>query len=74
MACQQEVATMLTVSEIAQRLKVSPETIRRWLRSGQLHGVHLSDRAGWRVPASEIDRFLAQRAGQHGTHADENGR
>jgi len=70
---RQEVA-MLTVPEIARQLRVSQETIRRWLRTGQLHGVHLGDRAGWRVPASEIDRFLAQRAGQHGAHADENGR
>jgi excisionase family DNA binding protein len=51
---------MLTVSEVADRLRLKPETVRRWLRSGKLRGVSLgSDSAGWRVPQSEVERLLA---------------
>ena len=37
---------------------VSRETVRRWLRSGEMKGTLLGDRAGWRIPASEIERKL----------------
>jgi excisionase family DNA binding protein len=51
---------MLTVSEVADTLRLKPETVRRWLRSGKLRGVSLgSDSASWRVPQSEVERLLA---------------
>jgi excisionase family DNA binding protein len=50
---------MLTVAEVAARLKVPPATIRRWLRAKQLHGVMLGGtKLGYRIPASELERFL----------------
>jgi excisionase family DNA binding protein len=53
----------LTVEEAAARLKLHPETIRRWIRSGRMRGALLgSDRAGYRVPASEVELRLR---GQH---------
>ena len=48
----------LTTNEVAQALKVTPETVKRWLRSGELRGSILSDRGGWRVKRSEVDRFM----------------
>jgi len=49
----------LTVVEVAQRLKVTEETVRRWLRSGKLHGKKLGPtKAGYRVASSEVDRLL----------------
>lgn len=48
---------MLTVAEVAKRLKVNVETVRRWLRSGRVKGVPLGDRAGWRIPKSELQRL-----------------
>ena len=50
---------MLTVAEAAQRLRINPETIRVWLRSGKLRG-HMpgGDRIGYRIPESEIRRVL----------------
>jgi excisionase family DNA binding protein len=49
----------LTVPEVAERLKISPLTVRQWLREGKLKGVRLGGpRAGWRIPASEVDRLL----------------
>ena len=50
----------LTVRQAAERLQVTEATVRRWLRTGQMRGTYLSDRAGWRIPASEVRRVLAE--------------
>jgi excisionase family DNA binding protein len=50
---------LLTVDEVARRLKLHPETVRRWIRAGKLRAIRLgSDRAGLRIRASEIQRLL----------------
>ena len=50
---------LLKVHEVAQRLRVGPETVRRWLRSGKLRGSKISPtRGGYRIPESEIARLL----------------
>ena len=50
---------LLTVPEVAQRIRVSPELVRRWLRDGRLRGVRLGGtRLGWRIPDDEVERFL----------------
>ncbi len=51
----------LTVAEIAERVKVNPETVKRWLRGGELRGSILGDRAGWRVSEDELRRFMEAR-------------
>ena len=48
----------LTVDEVARRLKVHPESVRRWLKAGRLRGHLISRRAGWRIRAGEVDRFV----------------
>jgi excisionase family DNA binding protein len=49
----------MTVAEVAKELRVSEETVRRWLRSKRLHGVLVGgDRAGYRIPTDELERFL----------------
>jgi excisionase family DNA binding protein len=50
---------LLLVPEVARRVRVSEETVRRWLRSGALRGFQLATgRGGWRIPATEVDRLL----------------
>ena len=50
---------LLTVIEAAERLRLNPETIRRWLRDGRLSRVWLgSDKAGWRISERDLDAFL----------------
>ncbi len=46
----------LTPEELARALRVDPETVRRWLREGQVRG----QKAGrlWRVPWEEGVRLL----------------
>jgi len=50
-----------TVEEIVDTLRVHEQTVRRWLKQGELHGVLLGRKAGWRIRASEFERFLAER-------------
>jgi len=50
----------LTVTEVAGKLRISPYTVRRWLRDGKLKGKMMGgDRGGYRVSASEVNRFMA---------------
>lgn len=51
--------TWWTVDEIAARLKVHEQTVRRWLRRGALRGYLLSDQAGWRVRERDLLAYLA---------------
>jgi excisionase family DNA binding protein len=52
---------LLTVREVAEQIRSSPETVRRWLRQGKLHGFRPGGtKLGYRVPESELQRFLAE--------------
>jgi excisionase family DNA binding protein len=51
---------MLKVPEVAERLRVTEETVRRWLRSGKIKGKRLgSTKAGYRIPESQVERMLS---------------
>lgn len=51
---------LLTVNEVADRLRVHVESVRRWIRQGKMSGSMMGgDRGGYRIPESEIERFLA---------------
>jgi excisionase family DNA binding protein len=57
---------LLTVREVAERLKVHEETVRRWLGTGNLKGYRPGGKkTGWRIPDSELDRFV--KAGSEGS-------
>jgi excisionase family DNA binding protein len=48
--------TYLTPEEIAERLKVVPRTVYRWLTTGSLRGVKLG--RIWRVDPTDLQNFL----------------
>lgn len=51
---------MLTVDEVADAMRVNPETVRRWIRSGQLRGVRMATGRGggaYKIPESELVRL-----------------
>ncbi|MBV9582873.1 MAG: helix-turn-helix domain-containing protein [Chloroflexi bacterium] len=51
---------LLTVQEVAERVRSSPETVRRWIRRGTLRAVRPGgNKLGYRVPESELRRFTA---------------
>jgi excisionase family DNA binding protein len=52
---------LLTVANVADRLQVNAETVRRWLRSGDMEGILLGDKAGYRVAEAALRQFLEKR-------------
>jgi excisionase family DNA binding protein len=54
---------LLTVKEVAERLRANPQTVRRWLREGKLGGVMPGgEKLGYRIPESEVRRLLQGKA------------
>ncbi len=49
-------AVLLTVGEVANRLKCHPQTVRRWIWSGKLGHVKVGGLV--RIPAEEVRRLL----------------
>ncbi|HEX8600782.1 MAG TPA: helix-turn-helix domain-containing protein [Chloroflexia bacterium] len=52
---------VLTVEEVAQRLRLNPFTIRRLLREGVLRGSKVGKRQ-WRVQVRDLEAYLGQRS------------
>jgi excisionase family DNA binding protein len=54
---------LLTVEEVTRILKVHEETVRRWIRNGELPARLLgSARGGYRIRRSDLDRFIDEKA------------
>lgn len=52
----------LTVTEVAEYLQVTEETVRRWIRRSELPALNLGGpRAGYRVYPSDLERFIRDR-------------
>lgn len=50
---------LMSTAEAADRLGVSPRTIARWIKAGELRGVRLGRRL-FRVPESEVLQIIAE--------------
>src|SRR5690348_10938764 len=60
--CRMTDEPALRLKDVAERLDLHPETVRRLLASGQLRGYRPGGtKAGWRVRKSELDRFIEAR-------------
>ena len=60
----------LSVEEVAEKLKVTDETVRRWIRARKLPVLDLGGpRAGYRIRRTDLERFLNQRFGEVGKAA-----
>ena len=63
-------ADWMTVKAVADLLSVDEETVRRWIRSGDLPVLSLgSARSGYRIRRDELERFIADRYGPIGKAA-----
>ena len=51
----------LTVQEICDYLKVSDQTVRRWIKAGALPATNLGGKAGYRVRSADLEAFLEER-------------
>lgn len=61
---------LLTVDQVAERLKVNEQSVRRWLREGKLKGVAFGGRTGWRISEDDLQAFLDTRRFGQGTGED----
>jgi excisionase family DNA binding protein len=52
---------LYTVEEVASRLAVHPETVRKWIKNGQLRATNLGGRAGYRISRTALEQFLRER-------------
>jgi excisionase family DNA binding protein len=54
----------LTVRDITQELKVHEESVRRWIRSGDLPAILLgSNKGGYRIRRADLDRLIEEKFG-----------
>jgi excisionase family DNA binding protein len=53
--------TLLTVQQVADQLNVHPDTVRQWIRSGELEAIDLGGRAGFRISETALDKFIRER-------------
>ncbi len=61
----QQTDELLTVREVARRLRVDDTTVRRWIKHGTLEAVslpHVGKRQAYRVRQSTINSLLSQPA------------
>ena len=52
---------LLSTRRVAEQLDVSPRTVAKWLRDGELRGVKLYPGQNWRVEEAELVRFIESR-------------
>jgi excisionase family DNA binding protein/PAS domain S-box-containing protein len=62
LAARQTEGSWYTVDEVADFLQVTDETVRRWVRKGELPALNLGGpRAGYRVYPTDLERFINDR-------------
>jgi excisionase family DNA binding protein len=64
---------LLTVSEVAEILRVDDTTVRRWVKQGVLEAVvlpHLNERQAYRIKRATLDKLLGDSGSGNGTQAD----
>lgn len=50
----------LTLEDIAERLKVSVSTVRRWVKSGDLKALKVGNRGQYRISSEDLEDFLIE--------------
>ena len=53
---------MLTVADIAGRIGAHEQTVRGWIKSGELKGHKFGTRIGYRIRLGDYEDFLRRRA------------
>lgn len=59
---------LLTVDDAAKKVKVHPETIRGWIRSGELPAVDIGGK--YRIYPEDLDAFLKRRKTTRGKESN----
>jgi len=56
--------------EIAELLSVDEQTVRKWLRTGEMTGVVLGNKSGWRVTGFDVIAFWNARSAGTGKEGE----
>ncbi len=60
---EQRRAELMTVPEVAEYFRVNEETVRRWIRAGELPVLNLGRKAGYRIRRNDLESFMERRYG-----------
>lgn len=52
---------LMTLSEVAKLIRVSPLTIKRWGKRGWLDAIRINSRGDRRYLAEDVDKLLSKR-------------
>jgi excisionase family DNA binding protein len=52
---------LMTVEQVAERLQVNEQTVRRWLRQEEMTGVPFGGRTGWRISEDDLKTFIERK-------------
>ena len=55
-------ANWRTVADIVEELRVHEQTVRRWIREGQLRAYNFGGKTGYRIKAEDFEALLEERA------------
>jgi CTP synthase len=55
---------LLTLEDVADRLKVSVSTVRRWVKSNELRSIKIGNRGQYRISLGDLEEFLAEQEAQ----------
>ena len=53
---------LLTASEVAVRLKLHINTVRKYIKDGKIKAFKYADNSRWRITTEELERFIKERA------------
>ncbi len=51
---------LLTLEDVADRLKISVSTVRRWVKSNELRSIKIGNRGQYRINLKDLEEFLAE--------------
>jgi excisionase family DNA binding protein len=51
-----------TAPEVAERLKLHINTVRRYIKEGKLKAFKYADNSRWRISSEELKKFIEERA------------
>lgn len=63
--------TWYTPSDLAERLKVSEQTVRLWVRAGKVRATKFG--RFWRISGTEMERVLTEGVPEEGEEGEEEG-
>lgn len=66
---QEQRRDWMTVQQVAAYMQLHEETVRRWIREGELPVLDLGKKAGYRIKPDDLDAFIAARYGPQGKDA-----